>query len=74
MILELQNYLAQKQKVSLAELETHFRSDPDALRAMLNKLVYKGRVRPVSLEGQKCGGCTHCDTATFEVYEWVGKK
>lgn len=49
MILELQNYLAQKQKVSLAELETHFRSHPDALRAMLNKLVNKGRVRPVSL-------------------------
>jgi hypothetical protein len=73
MILELQNYLAQKQKVSIAELETHFRSHPDALRGMLNKLVHKGRVKPVKSESTKCGGCTHCDTKAFEFYEWVGK-
>lgn len=74
MILELQTYLAQKQKVSLAELETHFRSHPDALRGMLNKLVHKGRVRPLASEGKKCGGCTHCDTEAFEFYEWVGNQ
>ncbi len=68
---ELQTYLAKRQKVSLAELENHFRIDADALRGMLNRLVRKGRIRQHITE--KCGGCTHCDQQVFEVYEWVGQ-
>jgi predicted transcriptional regulator len=68
---ELQTYLAKRQKVSLAELETHFCTDADALRGMLNRLIRKGRIR--SHLAEKCGGCTHCHQQMFEMYEWVGK-
>ena len=70
---ELQSYLAKKEKASMAELETHFHTDPNALRGMLTKLVHKGRVRILNLETQKCSGCDRCDTELFEFYEWVGK-
>jgi putative ferrous iron transport protein C len=68
---KLQTYLAQRGKVSLTELESHFRTDADALRGMLNRLVRKGRVRQHITE--KCEGCTHCDPQIFEVYEWIGR-
>jgi predicted transcriptional regulator len=67
---ELQTYLAQRGKVSLTELESHFRTDSNALRGMLNRLIRKGRVRQHKAE--KCGGCSQCNTEMFEVYEWVG--
>jgi hypothetical protein len=69
---ELQTYLAKQKKVSLAELESHFRTDADALRGMLNRLIRKGRVRQQMAE--KCSGCTHCDQQMFEVYEWVSNR
>ena len=68
---ELQTYLAKRQKVSLAELESHFRIDANALRGMLNRLIRKGRIR--SHLAEKCGGCTDCDPQMFELYEWIGK-
>lgn len=68
---ELQCYLAQQGKASLSEMETHFRTDSDALRAMLNRLIRKGRVYQHQVE--KCGGCSHCQGEMFELYEWVGK-
>ena len=69
---ELQTYLAKRGKVSLTELESHFRTDADALRGMLNRLIRKGRVHQYKAE--KCGGCTHCGTEVFEMYEWAGKR
>jgi predicted transcriptional regulator len=68
---ELQTYLAQRGKVSLTELESHFRTDSNALRGMLNRLIRKGRIRQHITE--KCGGCTQCSPELFEVYEWVGQ-
>lgn len=68
---EVQNYLAQRGKASLSEMEVHFRTDGEALRGMLNRLVRKGRVNKQCIE--KCGGCSHCQTESFELYEWVGK-
>ena len=36
---ELQNYLSQYKKASLADMKLHFRMDGNALRGMLNKLI-----------------------------------
>ncbi len=67
---ELQQFLAQHKKASLADLELHFRIDADALRGMLNRLIRKGRVRKMA-DGKKCGGCHSCAPEAIEFYEWV---
>ncbi|MGF1480583.1 MAG: FeoC-like transcriptional regulator [Cyanophyceae cyanobacterium] len=67
---ELQDFVLDYHRVSLAEMELHFHIDGDALRHMLNKLIYKGRVRKVPTP-EKCHGCTFCNPDTIEFYEWV---
>ena len=67
---ELQEFILNYRRVSLAEMESHFHVDGDALRQMLWKLIKKGRVRK-SEDAQKCHGCTSCHPDTTEFYEWV---
>ena len=67
---EVQNFLSQKKKASLADMQLHFRMDGNALRGMLNKLIRKGRVRKME-DGKKCGGCHSCEPEAIEFYEWV---
>ncbi len=67
---ELQTYLSQQQKASLAQLASHFGTDASALRGMLQRLVHKGRIR--QFQADKCGSCDHCDPSLFEFYEWLG--
>jgi putative ferrous iron transport protein C len=67
---ELQAFLAQHKRASLADLELHFHMDGDALRGMLNRLIRKGRVQKMA-EGKKCGGCHSCDANSLEFYEWI---
>lgn len=70
---ELQNFVLKYHRVSLAELELHFKMDGDALRQMLKKLVQKGRVRQLPMP-EKCDGCTFCNLDAIEFYEWIDKK
>ncbi len=67
---ELQEFVLDYHRVSLAEMELHFHMDGDALRQMLSKLIKKGRVRKVPIP-DKCHGCTFCNPDTIEFYEWV---
>ncbi len=67
---ELQDFVIDYHRVSLAEMELHFHMDGGALRQMLSKLVNKGRVRKVPIP-DKCHGCTFCNPDTIEFYEWV---
>jgi putative ferrous iron transport protein C len=67
---ELQNFLSQHKKASLADMQLHFRIDGNALRGMLSKLIRKGRVRKME-DGKKCGGCHSCELEAIEFYEWV---
>lgn len=69
---EIQNFLINYHRVSLAEMERHFHMDGDALRQMLNKLIKKGRVRKLS-KAEKCHSCTSCHPETLEFYEWVDR-
>ncbi len=68
---ELQQYLSDRQRVSMSDLQLHFHSDAELLRDMLNRLIRKGRVQLES--GQKCGGCHSCAPETIEFYAWRGK-
>ncbi len=68
---ELTAYLAEQKRVALLDLSRRFDSEPDALRAMLAILERKGRVRKLA-SGTTCGGCSKCDPASIEIYEWVG--
>jgi hypothetical protein len=67
---EVRDYLRVHRRAALADMALHFRTDPDALRGMLNKLVAKGRVEKLPA-GTACGGgCCHCDPDTTEIYQW----
>lgn len=70
---ELQDFVLDYHRVSLAEMELHFHMDGDALRQMLKKLIKKGRVLQVPTP-HKCHGCTSCDPDTMEFYEWVDRQ
>ncbi len=67
---ELQDFVLDYHRVSLAEMELHFHIDGGALRQMLSKLIKKGRVRQIAIP-DKCHGCTFCNPDTIEFYEWV---
>ncbi|MDJ0742125.1 MAG: FeoC-like transcriptional regulator [Xenococcaceae cyanobacterium MO_167.B27] len=69
---ELQDFVLDYHRVSLAEMELHFHMDGDALRQMLLKLIKKGRVRKLPIP-DKCHGCTFCNPDTIEFYEWVDR-
>lgn len=67
---ELQGFLRERKKVSIQDIKFHFRMDGNALRAMLDKLIRKGRVCRIEFT-KKCAGCGCCDSETMELYEWV---
>lgn len=67
---QLQHYLAEQKKASLAQMETKFGIDATALQGMLNHLVHKGRVRK-SPSLDCCHGCEICATKSLEFYEWA---
>jgi len=69
---ELTHYLAEQKRAALTDISYHFDSDPQALRMMLSMLERKGWVRKLPT-GTACGGgCSKCDPASIEIYEWVG--
>ena len=70
---ELQQFFVIHKKVSLADLQLHFRIDADALRGMLNRLIRKGRIRKMG-DSKKCGGCHSCADEAIEFYEWLNIK
>ncbi|MGK7876988.1 MAG: FeoC-like transcriptional regulator [Xenococcaceae cyanobacterium] len=67
---EIQQYLSEQGRVSLVQMELHFRIDADALQGMLDRLVRKGRVRKLPIP-QHCHGCTECSTECIQFYEWA---
>ncbi len=69
---ELQDFVLDYHRVSLAEMELHFHMDGGALRQMLSKLIKKGRVRQIPIP-DKCHGCTFCNPDAIEFYEWVDR-
>jgi hypothetical protein len=69
---ELTCYLKQHHRVGLIDLTYRFESSPDALRGMLTILERKGRIRRITGAAGCSSGCSTCDPATIETYEWIG--
>ncbi|MEG4343578.1 FeoC-like transcriptional regulator [Microcoleus sp. A003_D6] len=67
---DIQKFIADNKRASLADLKIHFRMDGDALRGMLNRLIRKGRISKMA-EVKKCGGCHSCGDDATEIYVWV---
>ena len=67
---EVRDYLSGRGRAPLADLAHRFEVEPEALRAMLDVWVRKGRVRRIDDSTKTCGGCCGCNGAP-EVYEWV---
>lgn len=67
---EIQQFISQNKRASLADLKLHFRMDGEALRGMLNRLIRKGRISKMP-EAKKCGGCHSCSEDATEIYVWV---
>jgi predicted ArsR family transcriptional regulator len=71
LLTELSAYLARHRRAPIGDLAGRFQIEPAALRAMLDLLVAKGRVRRHD-SGEICGGCTKCEAYRLEIYEWAG--
>ena len=67
---ELRDHLRQRGQASLLELAQHFDAEPEALRGMLEHWIRKGQVRRHQAGGACGGGCTQCDPASLELYQW----
>lgn len=68
---EVRDYLAAHRRVPLSDLVARFDVEADALRAMLEQWMRKGRLRRLDAEAKTCGTCCGCPTKGPEVYEWV---
>ena len=69
---QIRDYLQIHRRAALSDLAIHFATDPDVMRAMLERWVAKGRVGKLPLGSQCGGGCYKCDPVTIELYEWKG--
>jgi hypothetical protein len=68
---EIAAYLREHRRSTISDLSARFRSDPGALRPMLDALERKGRVRRVA-GGASCGGgCVKCSPESLDIYEWA---
>ncbi len=71
MLLELRDYLTEKQTANLQEMAWHFKQSPETVRLWLEHWIRKGRVcraqNPVN-----CGTkCQACKPQVAEVYRWM---
>ena len=68
---DIKRYLRQHRQATLADLVARFDSDPDAMRAMLDLWVRKGRVSRTDLRSDCTKGCCSCQCgAAMELYTW----
>ena len=68
---ELKAYVREHHIVNMYDLVTHFDTDADTIRNMLNILIRKGLVRKVQDADIRCHMCVQCHMLAAELYEWV---
>ncbi len=71
LLTDVKTYLAARGQASLGDLAMHFTMDPQAMKGVLDTWIAKGRARRVS-DRLPCGSCGKCESATTDIYEWVG--
>lgn len=67
---ELQDFIADFQRVSFAEMQLYLQIDAETLKPMLNMLLQNGTVQK-SPTDEKCLTCQKCESEELEFYEWV---
>lgn len=65
---EIQDYIENHGRVSLAQMELKFGVDSTALRGMLSYLSRRGRIRSLPIP-PRCHGCLVCARESLEFYE-----
>ncbi|ADW18003.1 protein of unknown function DUF1920 [Desulfobulbus propionicus DSM 2032] len=71
-LIQLKNYLRQRNITPLRDAAIHFNVDVETLRPLLNVWITKGKVRRSDDHATACKGCCTCDPSTLEFYEWIG--
>lgn len=69
-LIELKNYLIERQTATLGEIANFFAADPIIVRSMLDIWIHKGKVTCYS--APKCSGCNQvCSSnAMVEIFQW----
>ena len=67
---DLQSYITEQNKVSLAQMELKFGIEAQALRGMLSHLIHKGRIQKLPTPAS-CHGCIVCSPESLEFYGCV---
>jgi putative ferrous iron transport protein C len=70
-LLDLKEYLRQHGQATLNDLSYHFRTEPDAVRTMLEHWQRKGKVTRLQNSGgcgKNCAGC--CFVSQVDIYVW----
>lgn len=74
-LLELKEYLQNRNIVSINDLSVHFRTSPETLEPMLEHWIRKGKLRKEESPGGSCGGkhstCS-CGDSEQIWYQWIG--
>ncbi|ACT06783.1 Protein of unknown function DUF1920 [Dickeya chrysanthemi Ech1591] len=71
-LLELRDFVRERNKVSLQDISAAFRADPGVVERMLAVWVQKGKIRfHAGDAAPKCGGCCGCDKRLGQYYEWL---
>ena len=70
---DIKNYLQQRGQASLGDIALHFKSDPDAVRGMLDVWIRKGKVIKQTSTASCGSSCQQCEPATTEIYVWARK-
>lgn len=71
----VRDYLRDRGSAPLTDVALHFDAGEDAVRAVLNLWIAKGKVLPLAAGAgcSKAGSCG-CACKVEEVFEWVGEK
>ena len=67
---DLKTYLADRKRAPIDDMAHHFKSEPNALRGMLEHFIRKGQVRRLD-SSMSCSGCQKCDAPGLEIYEFT---
>lgn len=67
---ELQDFVFDFHRVSLAEMKLYLQIDGDKLRPMLDRLIKNGKVQKSPM-AQECQTCLKCESDELEFYEWI---
>ena len=67
---ELQEFVFNFQRVSIAEMKLYLQIEGDSLNPLLESLVKQGLIQK-SLTRSECKTCQKCPSEEIEFYEWV---